>query len=287
MQAIHNHPKTLSATLHAAVTTAGILAKASKCAQCAIDFFAALFKAAPKCIPIIKSAIATCGNLLVLFQFFNSIDAGIKLKKNARSLKISRAKLNRWSSRCGLQTQNALNSNDPQDFKKTFQAIWLKQGGLLTPRQQEKLNILMESCATVTAHWNDKHQPITGYDAAQAYVNVKCHKWQTKVRVLKIEKIRFILTIACDISEIAFTILGLAATLGIFALTTSSLPLLFLGLVVASLVVSKKIYKSLQKNSCNTPQLCDLEAAIVHEYKQNKLSHKFNCLQHCCLCYKI
>jgi hypothetical protein len=279
MESIHYSRNTLPATVNTAQTTVGILAKISKCAQSVIDFVAALYKAVPKGVTVLKGAISFCSNFLILFQIFNTIDAIIKIKNNAEPLKNSRTKLNLWVFRQNL-IQNSPISNEASEFKTKLSAIWFKPEDELTPCQKAKFDIFINSCNSVSERLNNTDQLITSDDVAKAYVVVKCRTLRSRVRQLKLKQIKFVSSIACDISEIVLTILGLAATIGIITLTAPSLPILFVALVVASLALSKKIFKSLHKKSCKSFQLHGLEAAIDHEYKHNKLPHRFNCLQH-------
>ena len=279
MQPVNYFQNTLPVTLNAVQVIVGILAKISKCAQSAIDFIAALYKAIPKGVKILKGAISFFSNFLIIFQIFNTLDAGLKLKSNEELLRNNREKFRLWTSRQYF-IHNPPNNNDEPGFKTKLSAIWFNLEDQPNQCQKEKFDIFINSCATVAERLNRVDNPITSDDVAKAYITVKCRKFRAKIRQLKLEQLKFITSIACDISEIALTMIGLAATVGIITLSASSLPVLFVALVVASLAVTKKIFKSLHKKSCKKFALQDLEAAIVHEYKHNKLPHRYNCLQH-------
>lgn len=213
------------------------------------------------------------GVLVIGATGFNLIDTKIKLNKNATLLQSSRGKLRPWIGRCRQWSQHAGISTE-KELTTHLQASWVKPGGTLTPEQQEKLKMLIASCVEVTQRLHTTQNSITLSDTAQAYISVKCRKWQTDVGNLKMERSKSVFSMVNDISLIAFTCLGLAAAvLGIAALTASSFPMLILGLVVSSIAIGKKIYDTTHKTPHEVPKLQNLEDAIVQEYKHKKQLH--------------
>lgn len=259
MHAVGSSPRLLyvQSFAQAARTVIGVLDKMCKCAKCAFDFLANVYTTIPS-LPILKNVMDVCGDAVMIFRFFNSIDMGIKLKKRAQVIQRNQEKLYRWQQRNvrpeEVNIANVINTNVPDSGISATEA-----------------NNLKWACDQVAA---ERRKDYTFHQAARALIDIKCRKLEIKIENLKVRRTRYKLSIACDISEIAVTIMGLAATAGVIVFSTSPLPLLFLALVAASMAVCKKVYKARHKEPLELPELNDLEAKVVAAYKKHKIANK-------------
>jgi hypothetical protein len=229
-------------------------------------------------IPVLGTLIQIpLGVFIIGANGFSLIDTKMQLNKNASKLQSQRQKLHLWGNRCHQWSLQPIHSPEAdlklqeENLNNQLHAVWTNPEAELTARQQSKLNLLIDSCATVAKRIHTEQTPVTLPNAAKAYLEVKHLKWQNRISNLKIERTKFRFSILVNISLIATSILGIAATsLGITAFAATTVPMLVLGLFVASIAFSKIVYDKVHKSPKEAPSLKELQDEIVKEYKHNK-----------------
>lgn len=244
-------------------------------------------------IPVLGTIVKVPFGVFVIgASSFSIADTVLKQKKARRENKTPEycaEKLGTWKTRQTFLSPSATTvSEDQNDQDNSKLAGSLEQVFSTNPFNKNiknvKLALFSDSVRSVTDLYNranSTNHPGSS-DAADysyrgtenAYVDFKCSKWETKLSNASTERKKSRLSIANNVSKIAFTLLGLAgASLGIAALATNTLPMLFLGLVVASFAVGVKVFETRHKEPHKVPERQGLEAAIYNDYVAKKMAY--------------